>query len=95
MAGVGRTQIDVWHIDLIGKFRSPSLGGNVYTVSIIENHSRYCMAVPIKTKSSVEVLAALQKCMADFQTNQNGCIPTGAANSKVDLPKSALKMTYA
>ena len=50
---------DVWHIDLIGKFRSASLGGNVYIVTIIDNDSRYCMAVPIKNKSSVEVLAAL------------------------------------
>ena len=57
----------VWHIDLIGKFRSPSLGGNHYIVTIIDNYSRYCMAVPTKDKSSESVLNALKKCTQDLQ----------------------------
>ena len=56
---------DAWHIDLVGKFRSPSLGGNSYIVTIIDNHSRYCMAVPTKDKSSISVLGALKKCIQD------------------------------
>ena len=57
---------DVWHIDLVGKFRSPSLGGNQYIVTIIDNYSRYCVAVPIKDKSAVSVLEALRKCIQDL-----------------------------
>ena len=41
---------DAWHLDLIGKFRVPSLGGNSYVLTIIDNYSRYCTAVPIKDK---------------------------------------------
>ena len=72
----------VWHIDLIGKFRSPSLGGNHYIVTIIDNYSRYCMAVPTKDKSSESVLGALKKCMQDLQATPNRVIPTGAPNSE-------------
>ena len=58
---------DVWHIDLIGKFATPSLGGNQYVVTIIDNYSRYNMAIPIKTKTSESVLEALKKCIQDLQ----------------------------
>ena len=75
---------DVWHIDLIGKFRSPSMGGNSYVVTIIDNHSRYCMAVPTPDKSSQTVLNALKKCMADLRTQPTRAIPTGAASSKAN-----------
>ena len=59
---------DAWHIDLIGKFRSPSLGGNLYIVTIIDNYSRYVTCIPIKNKSSATVLEALKKCMAELQS---------------------------
>ena len=57
---------DAWHIDLIGKFQSASLGGNHYIVTIIDNYSRYCAAIPIKNKMSASVLEALRKCMQDW-----------------------------
>ena len=57
---------DVWHIDLIGKFQSPSLGGNTYVVTIIDNYSRYCTAIPIKNTMAATVRDALKKCMTDL-----------------------------
>ena len=57
---------DVWHIDLVGKFRSPSLGGNSYVVTIIDNHSRYSTVVPISNKSSSTVLDALKRCIQEL-----------------------------
>ena len=40
----------------------------MWPVTIINNYSRYCMAVPIKDKTSVSDLNALKKCMQDLQT---------------------------
>ena len=58
---------DAWHLDLIGKFRVPSLGGNSYVLTIIDNYSRYCTAVPIKDKRAATVLQAFKKCIAELR----------------------------
>ena len=58
---------DAWHLDLIGKFRVPSLGGNSYVLTIIDNYSRYCTAIPIKDKKAATVLQAFKKCIAELQ----------------------------
>ena len=43
---------DAWHLDLIGKFKHASLGGNYYILTIIDNYSRYCVVVPVKNKTA-------------------------------------------
>ena len=45
--------LDLVHTDVCGPFPEPSLGGSLYFVSFVDDHSRYAWVYPIAAKSDV------------------------------------------
>ncbi|KAL4377055.1 hypothetical protein GQ457_02G041490 [Hibiscus cannabinus] len=65
-----RKPLEIVHIDIAGPFDIPSLGGNMYYLTFIDDYSKKCWVYALKEKS--EALAKFKefKAMAEKQSDQ-------------------------
>ncbi|CAI5989760.1 unnamed protein product [Closterium sp. NIES-65] len=59
--------LDEVHMDLWGPVRTPSLGGAVYVLSLIDNFTRRVWSFPLPNKESAIVAKVLRQCHKDVE----------------------------
>ena len=62
--------LDLIHADLVGKMRVPSVGGSVFALIIVDDHSRKIFFYPLKSKSQAYEKFVEFKALVEKQTGR-------------------------